>query len=105
MYSSHYKLRPQICRMRTKQDLSHENIALLCYYNEKSLESIMSKQIRDRNQTRYLTLRRNGQFHMQKGLLKVMSEPHLVPDTQGDDVRPWTVFEGVGGLVLQHFLG
>lgn len=39
------------------------------------------------------------------GRVKVMSEAHLVPDAQGDDVRPWTVFERVGSLVHQDLLG
>lgn len=34
-----------------------------------------------------------------------MSEAHLVPDTQGDDVRPRAVFKEVGRLVHQDFLG
>lgn len=33
-----------------------------------------------------------------------MSKPHLVPDTQGDDVGPWAVFEKVGWLVHLDFL-
>lgn len=33
-----------------------------------------------------------------------MSEAHLVPDAQGDNVRPWTVFERVGLLVHQDLL-
>lgn len=39
------------------------------------------------------------------GRIKVMPEPHLVPDAQGDDVRPWAVFERVGSLVHQDLLG
>lgn len=34
-----------------------------------------------------------------------MSKAHLVPDTQGDDVRPWAVFKEEGRLVHQDFLG
>lgn len=33
-----------------------------------------------------------------------MSEAHLVPDAQGDDVGPWTVFERVGLRVHQDLL-
>lgn len=39
------------------------------------------------------------------GRVKVISEPHLVPDAQSDDVRPWTVFERVRSLAHQDLLG
>lgn len=35
----------------------------------------------------------------------VISAPHLISDAKSDDVGPWAVFERVGRLTHQDFLG